>query len=225
MCRRWPSSSTRHAAGSAPARSPGLMRAAAGAAGLCSATSWCRAGPGKCRRPRRRSCHGPRVRAPPPSTCPPASTGSSVQRRRRAPARALALTCSPEAMVAVSARAGMPVWIPRRTSPGTAARFPGHRRATPRAPALMANRTVAALWRWSGEGELPVVIDASSCSHGLASELATPQRGEPASATRSWRSSTRSPGQAADPEPCDSGEARVGRRPPDLLNPAPGARA
>jgi D-lactate dehydrogenase len=36
----------------------------------------------------------------------------------------------------------------------------------------MANRTVEALWRWSGEGELPIVIDASSCTLGLASEAA-----------------------------------------------------
>ncbi len=34
----------------------------------------------------------------------------------------------------------------------------------------MADRTVEALWRWSGEGELPVVIDASSCAQGLAEE-------------------------------------------------------
>jgi D-lactate dehydrogenase len=34
----------------------------------------------------------------------------------------------------------------------------------------MADRTTESLWRWSGEGELPVVIDASSCSHGLAEE-------------------------------------------------------
>ena len=34
----------------------------------------------------------------------------------------------------------------------------------------MANRTISELWRWSGEGELPVVIDASSCAHGLAGE-------------------------------------------------------
>jgi D-lactate dehydrogenase len=35
----------------------------------------------------------------------------------------------------------------------------------------MANRTVESLWRWSDEGELPIVIDASSCSLGLASEV------------------------------------------------------
>src|SRR5262249_60428883 len=37
--------------------------------------------------------------------------------------------------------------------------------------ALMANRTVEQLWRWSGEGELPVVIDASSCALGLTGEV------------------------------------------------------
>src|SRR4029453_14859910 len=36
----------------------------------------------------------------------------------------------------------------------------------------MANRTVEALWHWSGERELPIIIDASSCALGLASEVA-----------------------------------------------------
>ena len=35
----------------------------------------------------------------------------------------------------------------------------------------MANKTVAAIWEWTGEGELPLVIDASSCAHGLAAEV------------------------------------------------------
>ena len=38
---------------------------------------------------------------------------------------------------------------------------------------MMANRTVESLWRWSGEGSLPVVIDASSCSLGLAGEASS----------------------------------------------------
>jgi D-lactate dehydrogenase len=37
--------------------------------------------------------------------------------------------------------------------------------------AWMANKMVDALWRWSDEGELTVVIDASSCTHGITSEL------------------------------------------------------
>ena len=31
-----------------------------------------------------------------------------------------------------------------------------------------ANELVERLWRWSGEGELPVVIDAASCTHAIA---------------------------------------------------------
>jgi D-lactate dehydrogenase len=35
----------------------------------------------------------------------------------------------------------------------------------------MARKTAAALWRWSDEGKLPVVIDASSCAGGLLHEV------------------------------------------------------
>ena len=35
----------------------------------------------------------------------------------------------------------------------------------------MANKMLMSLWRWTDEGELPVVIDASSCTHGIVSEL------------------------------------------------------
>jgi D-lactate dehydrogenase len=37
---------------------------------------------------------------------------------------------------------------------------------------LMATRIRSALWRWSEGGGLPVVLDASSCTHALRSELA-----------------------------------------------------
>ena len=77
----------------------------------------------------------------------------------------------PEALVAVSARAGLPVWIP-----GDAA---GHCCATPwsskgyrRGQDRMAAKTAAALWRWSDGGTLPVVIDASSCAQGLLDDVA-----------------------------------------------------
>jgi D-lactate dehydrogenase len=36
----------------------------------------------------------------------------------------------------------------------------------------MAAKTAAALWRWSDEGSLPVVIDASSCALGLLADVA-----------------------------------------------------
>jgi D-lactate dehydrogenase len=74
-----------------------------------------------------------------------------------------------EAMVAVSARAGLPVWIPDDVS-GKCCSVPWASKGYTDGAALMAERTTEALWRWSGEGELPVVIDASSCSHGLAEE-------------------------------------------------------
>ena len=35
----------------------------------------------------------------------------------------------------------------------------------------MARETAEALWRWSDQGALPVVIDASSCAHALKEEL------------------------------------------------------
>ncbi len=75
----------------------------------------------------------------------------------------------PESLVAVSARAGLPLWIP--------ADLAGHCCATPwtskgyeRGARRMANHTVDALWRWSGGGELPIVCDASSCTLGLGAE-------------------------------------------------------
>ena len=76
----------------------------------------------------------------------------------------------PDALVEASARAGQPVWIP-----GDA---PGHCCATPWSSkgfrdghTHMAARLADALWRWSDGGALPVVIDASSCAHGIAAEV------------------------------------------------------
>jgi D-lactate dehydrogenase len=34
----------------------------------------------------------------------------------------------------------------------------------------MATKTIEGLWRWSGEGELPIVIDATSCTQGLVDD-------------------------------------------------------
>jgi D-lactate dehydrogenase len=76
----------------------------------------------------------------------------------------------PEAMVAVSARAGKPVWIPDDAA-GHCCSVPWSSKGYTDGAELMANRTVEALWGWSSEGELPVVIDASSCALGLAEEV------------------------------------------------------
>jgi D-lactate dehydrogenase len=74
-----------------------------------------------------------------------------------------------EAMVTLSARAGLPVWIPEDVG-GNCCSVPWNSKGYTDGAELMANRTVEALWRWSAEGELPVVIDASSCAQGLADE-------------------------------------------------------
>ena len=76
----------------------------------------------------------------------------------------------PEAVVAVSARAGLPVWIPDDVA-GSCCATPWTSKGYADGAAWMARRTFAALWRWSDEGALPVVIDASSCALGLAAEI------------------------------------------------------
>jgi D-lactate dehydrogenase len=83
----------------------------------------------------------------------------------------------PQALLAVSARAGLDLWIPEDVA--------GHCCATPwsskgyrRGQDYMASKTAAALWRWSDHGRLPVVIDATSCAQGLIEDLA-PRLEEP----------------------------------------------
>ncbi len=72
-----------------------------------------------------------------------------------------------EALVEVSARAGLPVWIPADVA-GTCCGLPFGSKGFGEAHAYKANALVESLWRWSGEGELPVVIDAASCTQSVA---------------------------------------------------------
>jgi len=76
----------------------------------------------------------------------------------------------PEALVDVSARAGQPVWVPP-DAPGHCCGTPWSSKGFRDGHAQMAAALADALWRWSGEGALPVVIDASSCAHGIATEV------------------------------------------------------
>ncbi|MCB0867239.1 MAG: FAD-binding oxidoreductase [Solirubrobacterales bacterium] len=73
----------------------------------------------------------------------------------------------PEAMIEVSARAGKPVWIPPDIA-GTCCSVPWSSKGYRDAHQFKANQTVERIWRWTGGGTLPLVIDASSCGHGLA---------------------------------------------------------
>jgi D-lactate dehydrogenase len=75
----------------------------------------------------------------------------------------------PAALAAVSERAGLPVWIPPDVA-GHCCGTPWSSKGYRAGHAYMANRTVAALRRWTDDGRLPVVIDASSCAHALVED-------------------------------------------------------
>lgn len=76
----------------------------------------------------------------------------------------------PEATVLVSARAGHPVWIPEDVK-GTCCATIWHSKGYDSGNALMANRMVEDAWRWTDGGDLPLVVDASSCTLGIAHEV------------------------------------------------------
>jgi D-lactate dehydrogenase len=72
-----------------------------------------------------------------------------------------------EAMVEVSRRAGLLVWIPDEVA-GSCCGLPWSSKGFEAAHRHKANEMVERLWAWSGEGELPVVIDAASCTGAIA---------------------------------------------------------
>lgn len=76
----------------------------------------------------------------------------------------------PEAIVAVSARAGKPVWIPRDTG-GSCCATIWHSKGYTDGNTTMANRIVERAWEWTGHGRLPLIVDASSCTLGIAHEV------------------------------------------------------
>ncbi|MCY0936804.1 FAD-binding and (Fe-S)-binding domain-containing protein [Streptomyces sp. H34-S4] len=76
----------------------------------------------------------------------------------------------PEAVVAVSQRAGKPVWIPEDVR-GTCCATIWHSKGYDAGNRVMANRIVEAAWGWTAGGRLPLVVDASSCTLGIAHEV------------------------------------------------------
>jgi D-lactate dehydrogenase len=76
----------------------------------------------------------------------------------------------PEALVTLSDRAGLPLWIPDDVA-GHCCGVPWSSKGFQVGHAHMAVRTAEALQRWTDGGPLPVVIDASSCAQGVISEL------------------------------------------------------
>jgi D-lactate dehydrogenase len=72
-----------------------------------------------------------------------------------------------EALVEVSARAGLPVWIPEDIA-GSCCGLPWSSKGFGDAHSHKANEMVERLWGWSGEGALPIVVDAASCTGSIA---------------------------------------------------------
>jgi D-lactate dehydrogenase len=72
-----------------------------------------------------------------------------------------------ESLVEVSARAGLPVWIPEDIA-GSCCGLPWSSKGYGEAHGLKANEMVERLWDWSGMGALPIVIDAASCTNAVA---------------------------------------------------------
>jgi D-lactate dehydrogenase len=72
-----------------------------------------------------------------------------------------------EALVEVSRRAGFPVWIPEDVV-GSCCGLPWSSKGFGDAHRHKANEMVEKLWSWSGEGALPIVIDAASCTQGIS---------------------------------------------------------
>ncbi|WP_432104199.1 FAD-binding and (Fe-S)-binding domain-containing protein [Streptomyces sp. bgisy091] len=75
-----------------------------------------------------------------------------------------------KSVVSLSARASKPVWIPEDVA-GTCCATIWHSKGYDTANAVMANRVVEAAWGWTAGGALPLVVDASSCTLGLAHEV------------------------------------------------------
>jgi D-lactate dehydrogenase len=73
-----------------------------------------------------------------------------------------------EALVEVSRRAGLPVWIPDGVA-GSCCGLPWSSKGLAEAHRHKANEMLERLWEWSGEGRLPVVLDAASCTQAVVS--------------------------------------------------------
>ena len=89
--------------------------------------------------------------------------GRDPTQSRRAPSL-------PETLVTLSSRAGRPLWIPPDVA-GLCCATPWSSKGYRNGHDYMATAMVDALWRWSDLGQLPIVIDATSCTLGLVEEV------------------------------------------------------
>ena len=77
----------------------------------------------------------------------------------------------PETFVALSERAGKPLWIPPDVS-GLCCSTPWKSKGLPQGHAFMAKSIANAMLRWSDGGSIPIVVDAASCTLGLRQDIA-----------------------------------------------------
>jgi D-lactate dehydrogenase len=82
-----------------------------------------------------------------------------------------------ETFVALSKRAGKPLWIPPDVA-GLCCSTPWKSKAYTLGHKYMAQSVADALWRWSDGGDLPIVVDAASCTLSLKEDVATVLEGE-----------------------------------------------
>jgi D-lactate dehydrogenase len=80
-----------------------------------------------------------------------------------------------QAVVALSRRAGVPVWIPEDVA-GNCCATPYSSKGFDESRDAMLNRTIEKMWKWSDDGKLPIMVDTSPCTYGLthAREYLTP---------------------------------------------------
>jgi D-lactate dehydrogenase len=76
----------------------------------------------------------------------------------------------PEAFLALSARAGKPLWIPPDIG-GFCCSTPWNSKGYRQGHEYMARAITDAMWRWSDGGALPIIADAASCTLGLTQEV------------------------------------------------------
>jgi D-lactate dehydrogenase len=106
---------------------------------------------------------------------PPPASKSLPETRREGAAAVYFPSCtnrifgrSPvEALVAVSERAGLPLWIPDDLA-GSCCGLPWSSKGFAAAHAHKAGEIAASLGEWTDEGRLPVVVDAASCTQALS---------------------------------------------------------
>jgi D-lactate dehydrogenase len=75
-----------------------------------------------------------------------------------------------DALVTLSRRAGLPLWIPEDVA-GLCCSTPFSSKGYANAHQYMANAIADAFWRWSDGGKRTIVVDAASCTLGISDDV------------------------------------------------------